>query len=115
LSKGLFDRLEAEVEAHRQGLGLKITDLLTLPEALSDLLNWIIRQEQVSHEQALAFVGQDEAARSLLAEALDKGYLREIEMHGQRLYRVRIAPRHAGGQSPDLWQSLEGTEEEGTP
>jgi hypothetical protein len=106
----MFDRLEDEVEAREQSLGLKMTDLLLLPEALSDLLNWMIREEQVTCAEIIAFVGQGEApARALLAEGLGKGYIREIEMHGVLYYRVRMAPKRRSGLAANLWQALEAS------
>jgi len=119
LAKGMFDRLEDELDARELSLGLKMTDLLMLPETLGDLLNWMIREEQVTLGKVIAFVGQDEAtAHILLNEGLARGYVREIEMHGVLYYRVRIAPKHRSGLAANLWQMLEArsnTEEEKEP
>jgi hypothetical protein len=110
--------LEGELEAREQGLGLKMADLLTLPEALGRVLKWMMRQQQVSLADVAAFLGQDEAAaRALLADAQGRGYVREIEMRGATLYRVRLAPTRGRGLPANLWQALdarvEGSEEAG--
>ena len=112
--KGLFGRLEGELEAREQSLGLRMADLLTLPEPLSRLMKWMIRQRQVSLADAATFLGEDEAsARRLLAEAQGKGYVREIELPSATLYRVRLAPRGSRELPANLWQALESKVEQG--
>ena len=114
MGKGLFNRLEGELEAREQSLGLRMADLLTLPEALGALLTWMIRQGQVSLADVVAFVGQDEtSARARLAEALDKGYVREIEMRGVTYYRVRLAPKRGRELPENLWAALDAKVEGG--
>ena len=108
MGAGLFNRLEQELQAREQSLGLRMSDLLTLPEALSALLTWMIRQGQVGLADVVAFVGQDEAsARARLAEAMDRGYVREIELRGATFYRVRLAPKRGRELPANLWQALD--------
>jgi hypothetical protein len=114
LSKGLFNRLEGELEAREQSLGLKMADLLTLPDELSCLLNWMIRQGQVSLADTAAFLNQDEtSARNLLAEVLGRGYVREIELREGTFYRVRLAPKPGRTLPANLWQALDDKCEHG--
>jgi len=57
MGKGLFDRLQGELEAREKLPGLVVSDLLTLPEALRDLLNWMIRHDQVALADVTDFLG----------------------------------------------------------
>jgi hypothetical protein len=114
LSKGLFNRLEGELEAREQSLGLKMADLLTLPEGLSGLLNWMIRKGQVSLADICAFLGQDEASvHSVLADLMARGYVREIDLHEGLFYRVRLAPKRGRALPANLWQALDDKCEHG--
>jgi predicted HTH transcriptional regulator len=119
LSKSLFDRLEGELKAREQQLGLRLSDLLMLPDDIRCLLNWMIRKGQVSLEEVRVFLGNDDAAaRRLLADVQDRGYVREIELRGNLFYRVRLAPKRGREVPPNLWQALEeecGSGEESEP
>lgn len=108
MGKGLFDRVQGELEARQKSPGLSMSDLLTLPEPLSGLLNWMMRQEQVALADVVAFLGQDEAhTRALLADLLDKGFIREIEIRGVTQYRVRLAPKRGRALPANLWEALD--------
>ena len=108
MGKGLFDRLEGELEARDQSLGLRMVDLLTIPEPLSGMLNWMMRQGQVSLADISAFRGQDEVStRTLLAEGVSKGFVREIDLRGAMFYRVRLAAKRGRDLTVDLWQAME--------
>ncbi len=108
MSKGLFDRLEGELEAREQQLGLRMSELLTLPEEIGRLLNWMLRKRQVTLADICAFLGQDEAAaRLLLADVQGRGYIREIELREETQYRVRLAPKRGRQLPADLWQALD--------
>lgn len=113
---GLFNRLQGELEARERSPGLRMSDLLTLPEPQSGILKWMLRQERVSFADLVAFLGQDEAhARAIVADLCEKGFVREIEIRGVLEYRVRLAPKRGRSMPADLWQALsdkvEGEEE----
>ncbi len=113
---GLFNRLQGELEAREQALGLRMADQLTLPEPQCGLLTWMIRQVRVELGEAAAFLHRDEeAARTILIGLRDKGFVREIEMRGVTTYRVRLAPKRGRTLPANLWQALAdkvGTDEE---
>ena len=107
MGRGLFDRVEGELAARERSPGLSMADLLTLPEPQGGLLKWMIRQEQVSFADVVAFLGQDEEhARGVLAELCEKAFLRPIEMRGATHYRVRLAPKRGRALPANLWQAL---------
>ncbi|MBN1140097.1 MAG: hypothetical protein JXM73_26240 [Anaerolineae bacterium] len=117
MGRGLFDRLDGELAAREKSPGLSMADLLTLPEPLSGLLKWLMRQRTAAFADVAAFLGGDEAqARLALADLLDKGLIRELEMRGATQYRVRLAPKRGRALPANLWQALsdkvEGEEEE---
>ncbi len=114
MGKGLFNRLQGELEAREKSPGLQMSDLLVLPEPESSLLNWMIRRGQVTFSDLTAFLGQDEAhTRTILDALCNKGYVREIELHGATQYRVRLAPKRGRTLSSDLWQALDDKVEHG--
>ncbi len=108
MSKGLFGRLQQELEAREKTPGLVMADLIELPESLRTLVNWMLRQQTVRLSQAAAFLGQDEAAaRATVGALIEKGFVRERLMKGETCYRVRLAPRRARQAALDVWKALD--------
>jgi hypothetical protein len=113
----MFDRLEGELAAREKSPGLSMADLLTLPEPQSGLLKWMMRQESAAFADVVAFLGGDEEqAQQVLADLVDQGSIREVEIRGLRQYAVRLAPKKGRALPGNLWQALsdkvEGDEEE---
>ena len=109
MSKGLFSRLEGELQAREKSPGLLMSDLLAMADPECGLLNWMIRQGQVALPEVMAFLGQGEdRTRSVLTGLRDKGYVREIEIHGMMSYRVRLAPKRGKTMPANLWAALDG-------
>ena len=105
---GLFDRLKGELEGQEKAAGLSMADVLSLPDGLRKLFNWMLKQKKdVSLSEVLAFTGQSDAeARQMLAELVEKGFVREIPVKPEHRYRVRLAPK-AGKDIPlNLWDTL---------
>ena len=117
MGRGMFDRVDRELTAREKSPGLSMADLLTLPEPQSGLLKWMTRQRSVVHVDVVAFLGGDEEqAQLVLADLVDKGMIREVEVRGVRQYAVRLAPKKGRALPGNLWQALsdkvEGEEEE---
>jgi hypothetical protein len=113
LGKGLFNRLQGELNAREKSPGLTMADLLTLPDPLSGLLNWMLRASSVTLTEVITFLNQDEASvRAILADLLERGFIREIELRGATQYRVRLAPKRGRDIPSNLWQALDGKVEE---
>lgn len=113
MSGGLFNRVQGELEAREKSPGLTMADLLTLPEHQADLLNWMMRQAEIPLVEVAAFLGQDEEqARAILTNLIQRGFVREIEMRDVTTYRVRLAPRRGRHMPLNLWQALEDKVEE---
>ena len=110
---GLFGRVEQELDARKKTPGLSMGQILSLPDALRRLVNWMVRQRVVEAEAAAAFTGQDvTAVRALLAEMIEQGYVTEFEMRGQMYYRVRLAAKRKASIPLNIWQSLDDKVEE---
>ena len=107
MEKGLFHRVEGELEAREKSPGLSMSELLTLPEPVSSLLGWMMRQGSTTFADVVTFLGGEEAqTRLVLADLLGKGYIREIEIRGVTQYRVRLAPKRGRALPSNLWQAL---------
>ncbi len=113
MGKGLFGRLQNELDAREKSPGLNMGDILELQEPLAGLVNWMMRQDQVELPAIMAFLKQDEAsARSFMQQLLDKGFVREIERGGKTCYRIRLAPKRGGKLSDGLWNAIDKKVEE---
>ena len=105
----MFNRLEGELDARENALGLRMSDLIELPVELRKLLNWILREKQVNLAQVSEHIGQGEAAaRALIEDALDRGYLRQFNIRAITHYRVRLAPRRTRSSLAGIWEMLDG-------
>lgn len=105
---GLFDRLSSELAAREKAAGLSMADVLTLPEELRKLVNWMIRQEEVGLEEVAVFLQKDEPAAGRILETLiEKGFVRELEVSGKFRYRVRLASKRKRQVPLNIWQIID--------
>ena len=95
--------------------GLRMADVLVLPDSLRALANWIMRRGEVSFAEVVAHLGQDEAvAHTMLDALIEQGFVREMKpvlseaegVEGTSRYRVRFALRRGRQLPEDLWQAL---------
>jgi len=108
IAMGLFDRLGQELAAREKAAGLTMMDVLTLPDDLRKLFNWMMRQEEIGPADAVTFTGSDEATvRQTLASLVEKGFVREIQVGGLTRYRVRLAPKRGREVPLNIWQALD--------
>ncbi|MBN1200969.1 MAG: cyclic nucleotide-binding domain-containing protein [Anaerolineae bacterium] len=91
--------------------GLNPLDLLALPHAQRDLVNWLSRQKQARFEQIQAALGVDAAQiESVLADLKQAGYIHEALIDGEIYYRVVFRGKVSrGGRSlPDsIWARVD--------
>src|SRR5262249_55027939 len=94
MGKGLFGRIQDEVNAREKSPGITMADILTMPDQLRELIRWMMREVEVGLPQVSAYMAKDEsAARSMIKSLVDQGFVREIDMKGVVRYRVRLAPK----------------------
>ena len=93
--------------------GLQMADILVLPDPLRQLINWMMRQREVSLAEVAAHIGQDErVAHTMLAELTEQGFVREIEVGDEVRYRTQHAARRGRQLPEEIWQALEkGTDD----
>jgi len=85
-----------------------MADILTLPGAERQLINWMMRTGDVTLDAVARQLGGGEAdAQAKLSALIDKGFVRTVESHGAPCYQVRMAPRRKRQLPGDLWQRLD--------
>jgi len=106
--------LAVRYEGEWDTAGLRMADLLELPEETQRLLSWLMRRGEATAAEIAAYTGQDEAAtRPMLAELVEQGLLGEQPAGGTSRYRPQLAFRRGRALPDDLWQAL--ADEAGTP
>lgn len=106
MAQGLFGRLQQELEQREQVVGLTMADILQLPAAERQLINWLMRTGEVSGTAVAAHLGQAEDAQRVVASLIAKGYIRQHESAGEVYYQVRLAPRRQRELPANIWQAL---------
>ena len=106
MAPGLFGRLQQELTARETVTGLTMADVLQLPLAERQLINWLIRTGDVSRSAVQTQVGDPAHAQSLISTLLAKGFIREYERAAEVYYQVRLAPRRQRDLPANIWQAL---------
>lgn len=108
MAKGLFGRLQQELDVRAHTAGLTMADILELPDTERQLVNWMMRAGDVSLADVATQLGQDEATvQARLAVLIEKGFVRETVSHSVTFYQVRMAPRRQRQLPENLWQALD--------
>ena len=108
MGKGVFGRLQSELDAREKAAGLSMADILALPDTPRSLVSWMLRQEGASLQMLAAHVGCDEATtQAILAELVEQGFVRKINLNGEHRYLVRLARRKHRDLPADLWRALD--------
>ena len=82
-----------------------MADILTLPDELRTIVTWLMQQREAELPEVAALVEQDEAiTRTQLAELVARGFVQEMQSHGegQPRYHIRLAVRRGRTLPPDL-------------
>lgn len=102
---GIFDAIGKKVEARQQGI--KVSDLLALPRTHRTLMNRIIREREITLEQAIKYLQEaPETVSEILNSLVENGYLKCVERQGELVYTVyygRTNPKDIPGS---LWAAL---------
>jgi amino acid permease len=95
-------------EGEWDATGLLMADVLTLPDPSRQLINWMMRQGEVSMAEVMVHIGQDEdVAPTVLEELMAQGFVRKIETEGEIRYRPQLAPKRGRQLSDHIWQALD--------
>lgn len=106
MAPGLFGRLQQELTVRETVTGLTMADVLQLPPAERQLINWLIRTGDVSRAAVETQVGDPARAQGLLGSLMTRGFIREYERAGEVHYQVRLAPRRQRELPANIWQAL---------
>lgn len=98
-------------EAASGGGGLNPLDLLGLPPAQRDTINWLSRRKQASLAEIAAALKREAVdVASVITELKSAGYIKEALVEGQLVYRVVFGgrvKRSGRGVPADIWNAVD--------
>ncbi len=101
---GIFESFSKQIE--QQSGGVKISDLLGLPDDLRCLMTHIVRQRAITFEVAVEITGKSgEETQAMLDRLVDGGYLQSNPQ--DQTYRVRYGKTNPRQVSGGVWNALE--------
>lgn len=106
MSQQLFEQ-PSKNRKRKKTAGISTLDILDLPDQERQLVNWIMRQGEVSFAEIAARIDQGEqAARSAIADLIARGILQEEKKKDQQCYRVLLVTK-AKRPVADIWKALD--------
>lgn len=100
-------RMVLRYEGSWESLGASLSNLLELPEAESDLLGWMFREDVVSLDQIVTRTGQgEEASRRMVESLVARGLITELTTPGAPQFRARMGNRRSGGLPSAIWSAF---------
>ncbi|MDA0674353.1 MAG: TIR domain-containing protein, partial [Cyanobacteria bacterium] len=97
----------------RPRAGLRVADLLLMPEEHKTLANWLIRRYEASLQEIADHVGQDPATvKQTLDALLAKGLLKTVESGGEEKYRIHLAPKSGRQMPKDIYKVLDNSSQQ---
>ena len=101
---GIFNSFSKQIE--QQSGGIKISDLLSLPDALRRLMTRVVRQRVITLEEAIEITEESaEETQGMLERLVDGGYLQSNPQ--DHTYRVRYGKTNPRQVSGSVWNALE--------
>jgi MinD-like ATPase involved in chromosome partitioning or flagellar assembly len=108
ITQELFLQLRAESLKLIENAGLSIADILILPDSLRQLVNWIMRYQEVTILEVATHIDEEEdAAYTMLESLVAQGFLSKRNLRGKSRYRLRLAPKRKRNLPQKIWQVLE--------
>lgn len=108
ITQELLKQLRTESLDLIETAGLSLADILILPDSLRQLVNWIMRYQEVSVIEVAAHIDEDEdVAHTMLESLLTQGFLSKRKVRGKFCYRLRLAPKQKRQLPEKIWQALE--------
>lgn len=85
-----------------------MADMLSLPDAERQLMNWILRQGEVDLTQVAAHLNQEaDAAQRLLQPLVERGFVSQRTAQGSSRYQARLVPRQGLQLRQDIRNALD--------
>ncbi|MFE1745589.1 ArsR family transcriptional regulator [Coleofasciculus sp. H7-2] len=108
MNQDRIDQSPADSSGKQTDVGLNMLDIMSLPDDLRKLVNWMMRQKNVTLEEVAAHTGEgEEVVRTQLETLVTQGFVQELEEGETRRYRPRLAPKQRSKLSTNIWQNLE--------
>jgi amino acid permease len=104
--------LRVETEGQWDTVGLSAAGVLLLADPEADLVVWMMRQGEVSLQDAAAYTGEEEhAIRSKLETLMEQGLVQEVSDEGGPMYATRMGARRGREVPAGIWRALAGDAE----
>lgn len=95
-------------EENESSSGLSMADVLTLPDFEQKIVTWMVRKKEVTLPEIAAYMEQGEETVSTTLNTLkEQGFIKELDVDGERRYRPCLAPKQKSRASKNLWQTLD--------
>ncbi len=89
----------------KSNAGLSMGDILALPDSQRKVVQWMMRQGDCTLHDVAANTDQDEGDAAIALYALiEQGFVQEIELPDETLYRIRLASKEGIKQLPQTIQ-----------
>jgi predicted HTH transcriptional regulator len=109
MPKGLYERLQKEIDARDKREGFALADLLDLPDDLRGLMQRVVRRGSVSAtELAPELQISAEAIGAMLETLVEKGYLERVSETTPARYKAALARKRARQLPGGIWDALSG-------
>lgn len=107
MNRGLFERLQEELDVRQPGGAFGPLDLLELSDELQGMLRRIMRRGPTSADQLAEELGEPSSqVAHLLSQLASQGYLAAVPDTSPTQYRVALGKRRARALPEGLWSSL---------
>lgn len=108
ITQELLQQLRTESLNLIETSGLSLADILILPDSLRQLVNWIMRYQEVSVVEVATHLNEEEGvALTMLESLVAQGFLLKRNVRGKHRYRLRLAPKQKRNLPEKIWQVLE--------
>lgn len=102
------DQSSTQREASPTSVGVSMADVVSLPDEQRQLINWIIREKDVTLVQVMAHTSQpEEIVRPQLEVLVTQGFLQQLEVENELHYQPRLVSKPKRQLPKDIWQKLE--------
>lgn len=106
-SRGIFNRLQVELDVRESQEGITTADLLELPTELRRIVNHITRKNGRSLSQiAQQFKEEEQEVQRSLDMLIEKGFVKEMELNGEPFFKVYFARKRSRKVPLNLWNSI---------
>ena len=107
MSKQPAERLPTENDVPQHVTQRTMADVLALPDALRQLVTWMMRHDAVTLAEVAAHTGQETAAvHPMLDSLVAQGFVQLQDSAGTPHYRLCLVARRPRQAATNLWTTL---------